>query len=275
MRQHLSLRTLLPLLILGGIIAGLIAAPAYATPEARQEPECTFTPASDTAIYAAPLTHATQQQGTVPAGYAFTVLMEAGEHYYIALEDGYGGWVDRRSGTLAGTCDRVPLDDTPLWRFPSVCALTSDAALPLYGDATLTDARDTLPAGRYYAVQQAPGSFYVMIDHAYGGWVANAGLITTPACARLPYENVQQARALPDARVWTAPDVTGGEVLYTLPEAAQVQIVGGPVEGTIRADTGDQGTWYQVTWGPYAPGWVWSERLSFDTTPVPGRCPTC
>lgn len=73
------------------------------------------------------------------------------------------------------------------------------------------------------------------------------------------------ATARDNARVWSEPDVTVGQVLLTLVPGSEVTIIGGPVLGTIRADTGEQDNWYQISQeSTGAVGWVWVDRLNMS-----------
>lgn len=237
--------------------------PGAAQPPVAAQAACTFAATvADAPLYLAPITTPGQQKDTLPVGVAYPVIARSDAHYYIALDDAYGGWVDRRSGVLSGDCDAVPVDPRPLTDYPTICAVTLAGPVPAYFDASLTQPREDLLAGTYIAVRRAPRAVLVQLGDAMGVWLAQASVSFSGACESLPVEGANRALAGENARVWTQPSVRSGEVMYTLPVGANVLIVAGPVTGPIRNDTSDQGEWVQVVWGPYAPGWVWLPRLT-------------
>ena len=90
-----------------------------------------------------------------------------------------------------------------------------------------------------------------------GGWVAAAAGELGPACTNVQIETPLFATAGAHARVWRAPTIRSG-VLYTLAPGSHVMIIGGPVRGSIRTDTTDEGDWYEVYQTGRPAGWVWA-----------------
>jgi hypothetical protein len=239
-------------------------------PRADAQAACTFTPTAEGAkLYHAPLTDPAQEKSALVVGQGYLVQRAHTEHFYITLDGINGGWVDRRSGVLSGDCDAVPVDNTSLADFPTVCTLTSINAIPFYVDSALTQSQNALAAGTYIVTQQTVSAYHVRLDHAFGGWVPVSAGTLNGACDALPPEVRLTARALADARVWNVPDVKNGDVIRTLAEGASVVIVAGPVTGPIRFDTADQGTWYQIAEAGQIGGWVWDARLDFASPPAP------
>jgi hypothetical protein len=253
------------------LASSLISFPFMETIEpAAAQDDCTFTGTLDvTPLYTAPLTDPTQQADTILSGVSYPVTLRAYEHFYIELDNAHGGWVDRRSGITEGACDAVPLDETPLTDYPTVCAVTLGAETTLYAGSALAVEKDAIPAGVYVVTMRTDTAYNVRLGHAYGGWIASSDGQLKPNCDRVPPEPYRTATALDNARVWSAPDVASGSALYTLEPGQRVLVVAGPVRGPIRFDTDDQGDWYQVYVDGQASGWVWSERLTLSTEPPP------
>lgn len=260
------------LLTLIALLAGLLA---FGAPADAQN-ACTFTAMPEPApLYHAPLADPKQQKDTLPAGGSYRVISKSGPQYdalfLVAIDDAYGGWVDPRSGTLNGACDDIPIDDTPLATYPTICTLSANNPVSFFDDAALTLGKGALDPGTYVVTRRSGDALFVRLDHAMGGYVrASAGRLSD-ACDLLATEHPPLATAGPNARVWSAPDVRLGDVLGTLPVGSQVLIVDGPVRGPIRFDTDDMGDWFLVHGSNYVVGWVWSERLVVDE---PGPPPT-
>jgi hypothetical protein len=239
-------------------------------PTISAQTSCAFTPTVEGArLYHAPLTDPSQEIGALTVGMAYLVQRQHAEHYYVTLDGVTGGWVDRRSGMLSGACDAIPVDNTPLGDFPTVCTLTSTDTIPFYGDSALTEPRNALAAGTYVVTSQTSRAYLVRIDHAFGGWVPSSAGSLSGACDTLPPDASLTARALADARAWTVPNVKTGQIAATLAEGSSVVIVAGPVLGPIRLDTNDEGAWYQVYQTGQVVGWVWEARLDFADPPTP------
>jgi hypothetical protein len=249
--------------------------PAHAAQSAVQT-NCTFSGTLDELVYYfAPLTDPSQQKGVAPGGVPYPVLKQSGEHFLIQLDQsGYGGWVDRRSGILGGDCSQVPVDDTPLSGYDTLCFFTSAGTPPLYAESNLITPQGNAQANTPYVVTLKSATSYLLrLDHAFGVWVAaGTGQLSGFGCNTLPVEYVAaQATALANARMWSAPDVKTGVRTVDLAAGTLVTVIGGPVRGPIRFDTDDQGNWYQVRRNMDGQtGWVWEQRLAFTDPPDPG-----
>lgn len=257
------------LLILIALLAGLFA---FSAP-AEAQSACTFTVGADPApIYHAPLADPAQQTSILPPGASYPVISKSGPQYdalfLIAFDDAFTGWVDPRSGTVNGPCDAVPIDDTPLIAYPTICTLTAASPIPFFDDAALSLSNGALDPGTYVVTRRTEDALFVRLDHAMGGYVFTSAGTLSAACDDLLVEHPPLATAGPNARVWSAPNVGLGHILATLSEGSQVVILDGPVRGRIRTDSDAQGEWFQVQSSDQVVGWVWSERLVFDA-PLP------
>jgi hypothetical protein len=260
------------------LLASLILAPGAlpgAVPASAQG-DCTFTGALETLIlYHAPLTTPTQQKDALPGGVGFRLTLQRAEHYYVAVDDAYGGWVDRRSGGLSGDCAGVPVDTAPLTDYEALCFFTSPQAAQLFHESRRANPKETIQPGQAYPVTlQTFDAYHLQLDHAFGGWVAAADGQVSGNCAGVPTEYPAQiATALENARAWSAPDVRSGDVVTTFAPGTQLMVLAGPVTGPIRLDTADTGNWFQVravNAAGGATGWVWENRLRFSPPPGPG-----
>jgi hypothetical protein len=224
---------------------------------------CQFTPFADTILYHAPILDPTQQKDILPAGKGYPVQLQAPQYLYIAIDDAYGGFVDRQAGTLSGECGmNVPVDSQPLHTYPTVCILLSSAdARPVFEDDQLQKQIGIMRANGSYAVTRRTATS----TYLYGtGWVAADSGQLSGNCDILRSPAEITAVALENARVWSEPNVRLGQQLASLKVGAQVRIIAGPVRGFIRLDSQVEGSWYQIKAAESIPtGWVWSERLAF------------
>lgn len=221
-------------------------------------------------VYHAPLTQATQIKDTLPGGTPYTVLWRSGDHYFIAVDHAYGGWVDRSSGTLSGACDSIPVDATPLVDYPTICVFEAQQQVAAFADATLTTPSPfgVVPAFHPYPIITRTDTAYeILFDHAASAWVtASSGQMYGTNCS---FDH-QAAYAGTNARLWSLPNARTGSILTTLAPGSVVSLTGTPVSGPIRIDTDHVDLWYPVSQGNLS-GWVWAERLIF---PAPAPHPT-
>jgi hypothetical protein len=253
-------RTLIILLTMTLMVGGMAQA---------QGNDCRFTGTLKTlALYHAPLTHQTQIKDQLPGGTAYQVMASRGEHFLIAVDDAYGGWVDRRSGRLSGACDSVSVDSTPLVDFPTLCLFESQQAIPGFADARLSSPSPlgSVPANTPLLIGSRTNVTYeIIFDHAASVWVAaNTGQAYGAGClaaGRVAYVSTE-------ARLWSHPDVRIGRVLATLAADSEVTINSPFLTGPIRFDTDATGIWVPVRQGNLN-GWVWQERLTFSPSLPP------
>jgi hypothetical protein len=119
-----------------------------------------------------------------------------------------------------------------------------------------------MPGGSSFRVQEVAGdAVLVMVDHAMSFWVEIAkGRFSGSQCEILDDYVAVEGTLLTDARIWSAPDVTAGEVLTSLPAGVNVAIIGSPAVGRIRYDSNVTDIWYPIRYIELT-GWVWSGRL--------------
>jgi len=69
--------------------------------------------------------------------------------------------------------------------------------------------------------------------------------------------------ALENARLWSLPDVTKGEVIGQPPASQALYVQDGPVKGWIRADKSNSGWFWKVSISANGenPGWIWQSRI--------------
>lgn len=257
------------------VVAFMMSMFSTVSAQAQTEDPCFFAPSIENApIYNAPLTHPTQQKGTLEVGRVYPVLVKNGMHFYLILGEDDGGWVDRRSGTTSGNCETLSEDPAPITDFPTICTMYTLREIGLFDDPQLTISRGSLPQYTVLPiVGQNADSYYVMIDDAYGGWISSdeADIEIVGVCDFVAYDpGTIFATVTANTRVWSVPGVDQGVVVSDLPEGMAVIVIAPPVEGRIRNDTLDVGYWYYVALDSYnAPlGWIWEGRLNFASTPV-------
>lgn len=243
-------------------------------PVHAQTDDCWFTPAYNTALFAAPIFTVTQQSGALQGGMTYAVKGQAPDYLLVQVDANTQGYVKRDQGALAGTCGmNIPVISAPLIAYPTLCVLqTPTQPVALFADAALQTPAGTLPANASYAVvQETANSVYIYINALAGGWVSAAAGTMNGACDMLPTEPpvvAGTALARANARLWSAPDVYQGTVLTALEPNTPVMVLSGPVQGPISYQSMLTGDWYQVRSGNTT-GWVWAERLSITNTRPP------
>lgn len=219
-------------------------------------------------VYFAPVNAPSQLKDILPQGTPYTMIGTSNGFFWITYGEGEYGWIDFHM-RINGICDAFqPTDsdnsnDIPLTEFPTLCFYSISETLMGYTDSSLTQQH---PGFGLYD----PGTYAVVsiTDDAIelegatdmsGGFVeANRGLLTGHCSGTR-----QLATALDNARVWTQPDATAGDVITTLPIGAQVGVLSDPIVGNVQTDV--VGDWVQVVRGDVV-GWVWVERLTFGRT---------
>jgi len=69
-----------------------------------------------------------------------------------------------------------------------------------------------------------------------------------------------------NARLWSEPDVKQGTPVGELAEGTEVNLLEGPVDGFIRADSDVLGSWYRVeTQDGSVSGWLWAGRIEIKS----------
>ena len=258
----MTLRTLL--------LAAIMLLTVLPTPVHAQAELCYFaTNLPDVPLYAAPWTAPDQQIGTITAQARYNVLAQHGGHFLVAVAEGQTGWVDRRAGGVSGSCETIPQDDRPLTDFPTICAITLTAHTDAYNDSTLLTPKGQLAPGTYIVTRLTAPAMLVSQDHAMGFWLPATAAEPFGACSDPIPGGGLIAHALPEARLWSAPDAKTAQLTGNLAAGTLVMLVGGPVRGPIRYDTNDTGLWYQVAVDGVTLGWVWEARMDFTATNIP------
>jgi hypothetical protein len=152
-----------------------------------QSAPCQFIGSSATLIvYQAPVTDATQEKARLPGSNSYPVSQTHEEHVLIQMRDGRTAWADKRAGTLQGNCKNIPVDDTPLTAFPTLCTFTNTTGVPLYRDSVLTGAIGSVTPGTYPLIGINQTRYYLYLDANQGGWVLGSMGLIQGNCALLP-----------------------------------------------------------------------------------------
>jgi hypothetical protein len=148
---------------------------------------CQFTGTSAIlTVYRAPVADATQEDARLPGSDPYLVTQTHGEYVLIQLRDGRTAWADERAGTLEGNCKNVPVDDTPLTAFPTLCTFTNTTSVPLYRDSALTGEIGSVEPGTYPLIGINQARYYLYLNANQGGWVLGAMGLIQGNCAMLP-----------------------------------------------------------------------------------------
>jgi len=210
------------------------------------------------------------QHDTLPANASYALIQKAGASYYVYVDEYSGGWVSTSAGTISGACDVLPGE--PMIYTATAIALQHArlwSAPDIYQGTVLV----TLEPGTQVAILAGPvrgpisyssalaGDWYQARWNSVVGWVWSER-VTFTSESPVPDDT---ALALPNARAWSQPNVKTGQMLVAIPAGISLQIIAGPVSGPIRYDTDATGDWYQVSLNGTVLGWVWVDRLAFDT----------
>jgi hypothetical protein len=137
-------------------------------------------------VYQAPITDATQQEARLSGSDLYPVSQTRGQYVLIQLRDGRTAWADKRAGTLEGNCKDVPVDDTPLTGFPTLCTFTNTTSVPLYDNSMLTGAIGSVAPGTYPLIGINQNRYYLYLDVNQGGWVLGSMGFVQGNCMTLP-----------------------------------------------------------------------------------------
>ncbi len=155
--------------------------------ESDQNSDCQFTGASEQLIvYQAPILAPSQRKAAVLGGETYPIIKQNNGFYLLQLADDDSGWANSQDGTTAGNCEDIPVDDTPLANFPTICTLAIPQEVALYSAPDLATSIGTVPAGTYLIELTTGGQYYVVLDATTSGWVAAADGQTAGACDALP-----------------------------------------------------------------------------------------
>ncbi len=221
--------------------------------------------------FSQPVTDPAFQVASVQGGLSYQVLRSAQQHFLVKYTiGGEGVWLDRRSGYIEGNCLNIPVDETPLTDYDSLCFFSSANEVTIYTDATLEAIKTpigNLPPNREVLVTAQQGDAYFLhFDHAMGGWVAKNSGTVRGNCENLSipdnHSSVLRGTTLDNTRLWSEPNVQTGVVVADVAAGTTLIIEDGPRLGSIRTDTQDQGHFYFVRIdSDTTSGWIWSARL--------------
>lgn len=233
---------------------------------------CVFIVTVDvTGGFSQPVTDPAFQVASVQGGLSYQVLRSAQQHFLVQYTVGGDGvWLDRRSGYIEGNCLNIPVDETPLTDYDSLCFFSSSTEVSVYNDASLSTIKTplgNLPPNREVLVTvQDEDAYFLHFDHAMGGWVAKNSGVVRGDCENLSvpdnHSTGLHGTALDNTRLWSEPNVQTGVVVADVVAGTTLIIDDGPRLGPIRTDTQDQGHFYFVRIdGDTTSGWIWSARL--------------
>jgi hypothetical protein len=137
-------------------------------------------------VYQAPVTDATQEKARLSGTEKYPVIKQRVNHLLIQLRDESFVWADRRDGKLEGRCGNIPVDDTPLTAFPTLCTFTNVAEVPLYTSAALSSVISNLPPGTYPLIGFNRDRYYLYLDVNQGGWILGSAGQLQGNCVMLP-----------------------------------------------------------------------------------------
>jgi hypothetical protein len=176
--------------LIGVLIAGRGADAIQEADSADSEAQsanCQFAGVSEQlVVYQVPAPAPSQRKAVVLGGETYPIISQHNGFYLLQLADGDSGWVSSQDGTIGDNCGDIPVDDTPLADFPSVCALTNTQDITLYSEPDLINAVGTVPAGSYLVESTAGSQYYIVVDETYSGWVAASDGQIAGACDALP-----------------------------------------------------------------------------------------
>jgi hypothetical protein len=158
-----------------------------ANSESEQDTDCQFTAAgAQLIVYQAPIKAQSQQKAAVIGGETYPIIKQNNGYYLLQLADDDSGWANGQDGTTDGDCEDVPIDETLLSEFPTVCVFNNPQEVNLYSEADLVNAIATVPPGMYLIESTTGNQYYIILDGNISGWVGAVGGQITGACEMLP-----------------------------------------------------------------------------------------
>jgi hypothetical protein len=151
------------------------------------EATCHFTGLSaQLTLYHAPINALSQQKAAVPGSETYPVVGQNRGYYLLELPENDTGWARSEDGTIDENCENVPIDETPLSGFATVCAFINTAEVVLFGEAELINATGAVPPGEHLIESVSGDRYLVVLDESQGGWVAAIdGQVVGEACNSL------------------------------------------------------------------------------------------
>lgn len=143
--------------------------------ETVQSTTCFFTgQAEQLILYHAPVSAPSQQKSSVLGHEAYPIIKQNRGYYLLQITDDITGWADSRVGAVEGNCEEMPIDETALSEFPTVCAFVSTDEVLLYSEAELINAIEVVPAGTQLVESVSSTGYYLVLGEDVSGWVAAA-----------------------------------------------------------------------------------------------------
>lgn len=185
------------LIILFGIIVLILMSSLGRTFEQTEELQqtvvpflaCRFTNTTPQTIpiYSAPFSAELLEIDGLADSQQLTVSKRRNTHVFVTIRGNYGGWIELDFGVLSGDCEQVPVDETPLTSFSTVCFFRPTEQTTLYRDITLqTPVQSLEPEESYVIIAQTDEVYQIRISSLIGGYADKTKGLTRGACGLVP-----------------------------------------------------------------------------------------
>ena len=160
--------------------------PMMATIEPFLACKYTNTTPQDIPIYSAPFSAEMLEMDILGDSIQLTVTKMRETHAFVIIRGNYGGWVERDLGVLTGDCD-LPLDESPLTDFPTICFFRPTEQTTLYADTVLQSVVQSIkPTESYVIIGQTESVYQIRISSLIGGYVDKTKGLASGACGLIP-----------------------------------------------------------------------------------------
>lgn len=202
-----------------------------------------------------------QVVNTFEAGDSFLVTRRTLNNRVALFIDSsrFSGYVPVHNGALRGNCDLIPTEQT--------FSVTENARLWSLPDVYIGEIVAHLPADEPISVLVGNPINGLITTGVEGEWLfaeyagVASGWIWVERLQDLPESETTTITATENTRLWSAPDVTTGEVIFNIPEGTALTILGNNfVWGAITSTV--EGWWVNVSLPSGLAGWVWIERIN-------------
>jgi hypothetical protein len=140
--------------------------------DSEEATACEFTSQIDPLyLYHAPVGAPSQQKTSVPGREGYPIIKQNRGYYLVQAGDDLTGWAYSRDGTVNGECDDIPVDETALIDFPTVCAFTNTGEVMMYSEADLTNPVGAVPPGTHLVEVINADRYYLIVSENISGWV--------------------------------------------------------------------------------------------------------
>jgi hypothetical protein len=149
---------------------------------------CTYTNTTprEIPIYSAPFSAEILEMDLLGDSFQLTVTKLRETHAFVTIRGNYGGWVELNLGQLTGDCE-LPLDESPLTDFATVCFFTPTEQTTLYTDSTLQNVVQSLqPDQSYVIIGQTENTYQIRISSLIGGYADRSKGLSNGACGLVP-----------------------------------------------------------------------------------------